>query len=53
MISAKNIFYSYGKENIFEGANFYFAKNSKVGVVGSNGSGKSTLRFTPLIQILI
>ena len=43
MISAKNIFYSYGKENIFEGANFYVAKNSKVGVVGANGSGKSTL----------
>ncbi|MFA6369023.1 MAG: ABC-F family ATP-binding cassette domain-containing protein [Candidatus Shapirobacteria bacterium] len=43
MISAKNIFYSYGKENIFEGANFFIAKNSKVGVVGSNGSGKSTL----------
>jgi len=43
MISAKNIFYSYGKENIFEGANFYIAKNSKVGVVGANGSGKSTL----------
>ena len=43
MISAKNIFYSYGKENIFEGANFFVAKNSKVGVVGANGSGKSTL----------
>jgi ATP-binding cassette subfamily F protein 3 len=43
MISAKNIFYSYGKENIFEGANFFVAKNSKVGVVGANGCGKSTL----------
>lgn len=43
MISAKNIFYSYGKENIFEGASFFVAKNSKVGVVGANGSGKSTL----------
>src|SRR5574344_1506373 len=43
MISAKNLFYSYGKENIFEGANFFVAKNSKVGVVGANGSGKSTL----------
>ncbi len=43
MILAKNIFYSYGKENIFEGANFFVAKNSKVGVVGANGSGKSTL----------
>jgi len=43
MISAKNIFYSYGKENIFEGANFFVAKGSKVGIVGANGSGKSTL----------
>jgi len=43
MILAKNIFYSYGKENIFEGANFFIAKNSKVGVVGANGCGKSTL----------
>jgi ATP-binding cassette subfamily F protein 3 len=43
MISAKNLFYSYGKENIFEDANFFIAKDSKVGVVGVNGSGKSTL----------
>ena len=43
MILAKNIFYSYGKENIFEGANFFIPKNSKVGVVGANGCGKSTL----------
>ena len=43
MILGKNIFYSYGKENIFEGANFFIPKNSKVGVVGVNGCGKSTL----------
>jgi ATP-binding cassette subfamily F protein 3 len=43
MILAKNLSYSYGKENIFEGADFFVAKNSKVGVVGANGSGKSTL----------
>jgi ATPase subunit of ABC transporter with duplicated ATPase domains len=43
MITAKNLSYSYGKEPIFKGANFFVAKNNKVGLVGSNGSGKSTL----------
>jgi len=43
MILAKNIFYSYGNNAIFKGANFFVAKNSKVGLVGANGSGKSTL----------
>lgn len=43
MISAKSLYYSYGKEPIFKGANFFISKNSKVGLVGANGSGKSTL----------
>ena len=43
MILAKNLSYSYGKEPIFKEANFFVAKNSKVGLVGANGSGKSTL----------
>ena len=43
MILAKNLFYSYGNNTIFNGASFFVAKNSKVGLVGANGSGKSTL----------
>lgn len=43
MISTKDLSYSYGKEPIFKGVNFFVAKNSKVGLVGANGSGKSTL----------
>jgi ATP-binding cassette subfamily F protein 3 len=43
MISAKNLSYSYTKDPIFSEANFFIAKNSKVGLVGANGSGKSTL----------
>lgn len=43
MISVKNLSYGYGKEPMFKGANFFVAKNSKVGLVGANGSGKSTL----------
>lgn len=43
MISAKNLFYSYSREPIFSGADFFIGKNQKVGLVGSNGSGKSTL----------
>lgn len=43
MITAKNLSYSYGKEPILKRANFFVAKNSKVGLVGANGSGKSTL----------
>lgn len=43
MISIKDLSYSYSKEPIFNGANFFVSKNSKVGLVGANGSGKSTL----------
>lgn len=43
MILGKNIHYGYGKEPIFNGADFYVGKNQKVGLVGANGAGKSTL----------
>ncbi len=43
MILAKNIYYSYGWQPIFDGADFFVNKNQKVGLVGINGSGKSTL----------
>ena len=43
MISAKNLFYSYSREPIFAGADFFIGKDQKVGLVGANGSGKSTL----------
>ncbi len=43
MILAKDLSFFYGKDPIFENAEFFVAKNSKVGLVGQNGSGKSTL----------
>jgi ATPase subunit of ABC transporter with duplicated ATPase domains len=43
MILGKNIHYGFGKEPIFNGADFYIGKNQKVGLVGANGAGKSTL----------
>ena len=43
MILGKNIHYGYGKEPIFDGADFYIDKGQKVGLVGANGAGKSTL----------
>ena len=43
MILGRNIHYGFGKEPIFDGADFYVDKNQKVGLVGANGAGKSTL----------
>lgn len=43
MILGKNIFFSYGGQSIYNGADFYVDKNQKVGLVGANGAGKSTL----------
>ena len=43
MITVKNLHYGYGKQVLFNGASFFVAKNSKVGLVGANGAGKSTL----------
>lgn len=43
MILVKDLYYSYGKEPIYSGINFYVDKGQKVGLVGANGSGKSTL----------
>ncbi|MBP9818289.1 ATP-binding cassette domain-containing protein, partial [Candidatus Shapirobacteria bacterium] len=43
MILGRSINYGYGKEPIFNSADFYIDKNQKVGLVGANGAGKSTL----------
>ncbi|HEX8923842.1 MAG TPA: ABC-F family ATP-binding cassette domain-containing protein [Patescibacteria group bacterium] len=43
MILVRNLAYAYGKQPIFEGADFFVDKNQKVGLIGQNGSGKSTL----------
>jgi len=43
MISVRNLHYSYTREPIFDGAEFYIGKGQKAGLVGANGSGKSTL----------
>lgn len=43
MILGRSISYGYGKEPIFNAADFYIDKNQKVGLVGANGAGKSTL----------
>ncbi|MFA5026132.1 MAG: ABC-F family ATP-binding cassette domain-containing protein [Candidatus Shapirobacteria bacterium] len=43
MISVRDLFYSYGKEPIFSGAEFFLGKGQKAGLVGANGAGKSTL----------
>ena len=43
MISVRELYYSYGRNPIYSGANLFVGKGQKVGLVGANGSGKSTL----------
>jgi ATP-binding cassette, subfamily F, member 3 len=43
MIRVKDLYYAYGKEPIFSGAEFFVGKGQKAGLVGANGAGKSTL----------
>ena len=42
-IEFKNIFFSYGKNKVFENLSFKIKKNKHNLIVGDNGSGKSTL----------
>ncbi len=42
-IKAKNIHFSYGKENILKGINFEVSEKDILIIKGPNGSGKSTL----------
>ena len=43
MTSVRELYYSYGRNPIYSGANLFVGKGQKVGLVGANGSGKSTL----------
>lgn len=43
LLKGKNINKSFGKNIIFENANFYIENGSRVALVGPNGCGKSTL----------
>lgn len=43
MIAVSDLGFSFGRQVLFEGANFQLNPGRKYGVVGANGSGKSTL----------
>ena len=43
VISIKNLFFSYDKENILDNINLEIQKNDFLAIIGPNGGGKSTL----------
>ncbi|MDP8267301.1 MAG: ATP-binding cassette domain-containing protein [Candidatus Tenebribacter davisii] len=52
IVSASNIYHSFGIEKLFQSLNFSIEHNSQIGLVGKNGSGKTTL-FNILTQKMI
>jgi ABC-type multidrug transport system fused ATPase/permease subunit len=42
-INIKNLFFQYGKKEIFKNLSFQIKKNQTLGIVGESGSGKTTL----------